>query len=75
VVLPGAVRPRVAIELSTARGASFRLLAPSRQQLSAGSRYSGLQRVACLAAFMFDPFEACRSEHERHRGNTFQTMR
>jgi hypothetical protein len=75
VVLPDAVRPKIAIGLSTARVARSRLLAPSGQQLSAGSRYSGLQRVACPAAFMFDPFEAYRSEHERHRGNTFQTMR
>jgi hypothetical protein len=42
--------------------ASSRVLAPGRQQSSAGSRYSGLQRAGYPAAFMFDPFEAYRSE-------------
>jgi hypothetical protein len=64
MVLPGAVHPRDAIELSTGRGAtpknsaSSGLLAPGRQQSRARSPYSGLQHVECPAAFMFDPFEA-----------------
>jgi hypothetical protein len=64
MVLPGAVHPRDAIELSTVRGAtpknsaSSGLLAPGRQQSRARSPYSGLQHVECPAAFMFDPFEA-----------------
>jgi hypothetical protein len=60
---PGHGRDRV-VGATAENSASSRILASSRQKLWARSRYSGLQRVGCPGAFMFDPFEQCLEQNK-----------